>query len=292
MNRAAAELSYEGVFITVSDNKVEAMQVVHQVKEMMMKERLYALNGAPREVVRDADRVWCFIPDKNTGVHEYRQASESGFPRILPGNLSSLAGHYRFELGDMDRVAGRSARQISILSLDGYRYGYNLWADEETGLLLRSDLLDSDGGVIEQYMFVEIRIGDVPDEKLQAVTAKQDLEWFGNGKPQWAVDEQPSAWRIERLPPGFIQSRHIFRMSPMNSRPVEHLVFADGLASVSTFIKAAAAPGRSAAQGPSGMGSIHVFSRNVDGYQVTVMGEVPAATVKFIADAVVHQPAQ
>jgi len=290
MNRAAAELSYEGVFVAVSRKGIEAIQLAHQVKDMMMKERLYALSGVPREIVRDEDRVWCFIPDQKTGVHEYRQASESGFPRILPGDLSALAATYSIDMGAKDRIAGRETQRVGIRPLDGYRYGYDLWADQETGLLLRSDLLDEEQQIVEQYMFVEIRIGEVPDEKLEAVSPKQDLEWFGNDDDsQWAIEEQSSAWRIERLPPGFAQSRHIFRVSPMNSRPMEHFVFTDGLATVSAFIKSAS-EAKSSMSGLSSMGSVHAFSLQVDGFQVTVMGEVPAKTVEFIANAIVHDP--
>ncbi len=294
MNRAAAELSYEGIFVAVSNGRVEAMQVAHQVGDMMMmKERLFALSGAPREIVRDEDRVWCFIPDKATGVHEYRQASESGFPRILPDDLARLTAHYRFETGGMDRIAGRSARQVRILPRDEYRYGYGLWADEETGLMLRSDLLDGDGRVIEQYLFVDIRIGDVPDTMLEPVSSKDELKWFGNGKPGWALAGEGGkkpGWRVERLPPGFDLSRHIYRMSAMSGRPIEHFVFTDGLASVSVFIKIMPAEGQNPATGASGMGAINLFSKRIDGYQVVVMGEVPPATVELIAGGVVRQP--
>ncbi len=48
------------------------------------------------------------------------------------------------------------------------------------------------------------------------------------------------SWQVERLPPGFQHDRE--RAPDAAGGPAEHLVFSDGLASVSVFVESAAAP--------------------------------------------------
>ncbi|MGI9310223.1 MAG: MucB/RseB C-terminal domain-containing protein, partial [bacterium] len=262
INRAAASLSFSGVFVYAHDGEVEAMQVARRVRDDLMQERLYALNGEAREIVRDADRIWCYIPNQKLGVHDHRRAFASGFPRIEADDLDRLRRNYRFTEGGVERIADRMARRIDVVPNDGYRYGYRLWADLETGLLLRSDLVGDDARVVEQYLFVTIDLdGEVSDRALEAVTRKDKLVWYGGDSPAPNDADDASAdaskWRVERVPPGYRLSRYIRRMSPLEGAEVEHLIFSDGLSTVSVFIKAARAE-QNDLQGLSRMGAVHV----------------------------------
>ena len=290
INHAAAEVNFHGVFVYTHEGKVEAMEVARRVDDGMMQERLYALNGEAREVIRDMSRVWCYIPDKNVGVHDYRQISEGGFPRIVPGDFEKLVRNYEFTVGGTQRIAGRMAQQVNVIPKDPYRYGYVLWADKESGLLLRSDLVDQAGGIIEQYMFVTVEVGvPIPDQLLEPVSKKDQLEWFGSANPPISTPASNSNWMIKSVPDGYDLSKHIRRMSPMGEGEVEHLVFTDGLSTISVFVKQAPS-NQSAVTGLMKMGSVHAYRNLVERFQVTVMGEVPAATVKLVADGIQYKP--
>ncbi len=290
INDAAANLSFAGNFVYVHDGEVEAMTVVRRIRDGVMQERLYALNGEPREVVRDMDRVWCYIPDKNVGVHDYRQTSESGFPRILPTDIENLGKHYLFELGEQLRVANRMARQVKVLPRDRYRYGYYLWADTESGLLLRSDLVDAAGESVEQYLFVEIDIGrEIADSELESVTSKDQLVWYGMDRPNLTAEVNQGKWQIVDPPAGYRLTKHIRRMTPMEMEEEEHMVFTDGLSSVSIFVKKAK-QGQSTVTGLSRMGAVHAYRNNIEDHWITVMGEVPAVTVQHLADQISYRP--
>jgi sigma-E factor negative regulatory protein RseB len=290
INDAAANLSFAGTFVYVRDNKVEAMQVARRVRDGSMQERLYALNGEARELVRDMDRVWCYIPDRNIGVHDYRQTSESGFPRILPGDIDSMKTYYEFERGIEQRIADRMARQIKIVPKDRYRYGYSLWADKQTGLLLRSDLLDQDGAIVEQYVFVNIEVDrEIADHELESVNSKEQLVWYGTDTPNLTVEVIQKHWQIASPPMGFRLTKHIKRMTPMEMIEEEHMVYTDGLSTVSVFFKKAR-EGQSGMTGLTRMGSMHAYRSTISGYWVTVMGEVPAETVKHIARQINYTP--
>ena len=289
INHAAMKQSFNGTFVYVYDGQIEAVEVVRRVLDGVTQERLYSITGVAREVVRDQYRVWSFIPDQNAVIHDYRQQSQSGFPQMVPSDIDRLARYYRFEIGGQTRIAKRRAQQIRIIPNDDYRYGYHLWADQQTGLLLRSDLIDRKQQVIEQYLFVTLEVGGpISDQQLQPLTDKSQFALYGNDKiPSRPVDN--SSWQIQTLPAGYELIRHIRRMLPMQSVDVEHIVFTDGLTTISVFIKRAEDE-QSPIQEQSRMGAINTFKKMVGDYSVTVIGEAPAKTVAMLAKNILYRP--
>lgn len=291
INDAAVNLNYEGVFVYGYESSLETMRVVHQVGEDgVIRERVYALNGAPREIIRDAERVWCYAPEQKIGVHEYRQAQKQNFPNILPPSLEHVHENYRLKSGRTSRVADRKAQQILIVPRDEYRYGYSLWADEETGLLLKATIVDGDGKPVEQYMFTQVDIGvSIPDDALLPLTPKENLQWFGVGgqgdETPYADLDEPG-WSVGQLPDGFSVSRRIRRFSPVRNSMMEQYVYSDGLAAVSVFIEMMDEGSSPRIEGLSRMGAVHAFGHSQDGYHITVVGEVPSATVDLIGMSV------
>lgn len=293
MHRAATELNYEGVFVYLHGDQIEAMEIVHAVRGGSMKERIYSLNGETREVIRDDRQVWCYLPDKKMGVHEYRKAAERGFPGILPSRIDRLERNYRLSLGRSARIAGRRARLVTVQPKDAYRYGYRFWADEDTGLLLKADLIDVRGRTIEQYMFTQVRIGGPIDEaRLAPRTPQVGLVWHGEKASHPPPKAAAGGWRATRLPRGYRLTRNLLRYVPLRNRPVRHLVYSDGLAAVSVFIEKRTADDSEPMSGLSRMGAVHAFGRLVGAYQVTVVGEAPAQTVNMIGRSVQRLPQQ
>ena len=150
MNHAASNLDFDGVFIHVNGNRIETLRVIRKIQDGKVLERLYSLNGNPREVIRDAEKVWCFMPEKKMGHVGMRADKQTGFPGFMASNLDDLEQNYILSSGVFERVADRNAVRIQILPRDAYRYGYEMWADRETGLLLKSVLIDQQKNTIEQ----------------------------------------------------------------------------------------------------------------------------------------------
>jgi sigma-E factor negative regulatory protein RseB len=294
INDAARELNYQGTFVYVQGSQVESMRVTHRAHGGSMRQRIYSLNGAAREVIRDDKQVWCYIPDQKVGVHEIRQVSKQGFPNLLPEGLEHLVKYYNVYMGAKGRIADRQAQQIMVLPKDEYRYGYDLWADKKTGLLLKAALLNGGKHPVEQYLFTNVEIGgDIPESALEPVTPKDDLVWYGDAQ---TGDSEPSAsraediaagnWVIGRVPAGFELTRTIMRVSPMRASVVEHYVYSDGLASVSVFVEAIEKGSSVRINGVNTMGAVHAFGREMNGHQITVVGEVPSQTVDLIGMSV------
>jgi len=284
MGKAAQDLNYRGIFVYQHDSQLESMQIAHRVKRGITKERLLSLNNAPREIIRDNNIIRCYLPDEDSIVIEHRKANEKNFPRIIPKNLARLKDSYNFLLGPQQRITDRMAQHVIIKPKDKYRYGYHLWADLKTGLLLKSDLINSEGKVLEQFMFTSLDIGgQIKDKELEPRSNSLNLKKLLKSDNKTPLEK--TQWRVSRLPEGFVSTLHIKRTVPMHDEPVEHMVLTDGLAAVSVFIEKKK-NSEQIVSGPNSMGAVNAYIRATGDHQITVIGEVPAITVIQIAQAV------
>ena len=288
IQRAALQLDYDGVFVYQQGDQLESLRIVHRAGGA--GERLLSLNGVPREVIRTEREVRCYLPDENAVMVEHRRADHRNFPALLPEALAGLTRHYQIRSGKSSRVAGRKVQSVQIKPRDGYRYGYELWADEATGLLLKASLMDDQQRVVEQYMFTQVAIGKtIPETELQPQNRGKGLVWHRPENP--ATPTMNESWEARQLPPGYTLTERMLRKLPKRRHPVEHLVYSDGLSVVSVFVEPVDESAQAAAvTGVTKMGAIHAFGKVVDGRQVTVVGEAPAATIDMIGDSVSRQP--
>jgi len=292
INQAARSLDYDGVFVYQHDGQMEAMRIIHKVENGAARERLVSLNGSPREIVRDQKEVTCYWPDKNSVMVEYRKTNNQSFPAILPERLQDLDAYYSIQLGNTERITGRTAQLVIIKPVDQYRYGYHLWADQKTGLLLKADLLNAQGEMLEQFMFTTISIGKkISSASLVPGVVGKGMVWHREGEQYKNVPER-SGWYASQLPKGFRLSAHIARETLMRKRPVEHLVYTDGLAFVSVFVEKREEHSKSFMLGPSRMGAVNALGEHHDGYQIMTVGEVPAETILLIGQSMVPTTAQ
>ncbi len=289
MNMAVQDKNYDGIFVYRHGDQLEAMRIVHRVSNGEHRERLISLNGEAREVIRNNRDVICYLPSKKSVVIEHRKTSQKNFPALLPHRLDRLSSFYRLRLGGSDRVARRTAQLVIIKPKDAYRYGYHLWADKKTGLLLRANLVNVKGRVVEQFMFTDINIG----KKVTVADLKSSYsgkKWVWHREKEMDSDKaEEMRWKVLQLPGGFSLSRRILRNMPMGNMPVEHLVYSDGLAAISVFIEPRAKKGKPRMKGVTGMGAVHAFGIVVNNHQITVVGEVPAATVALVGNSIAYK---
>jgi sigma-E factor negative regulatory protein RseB len=284
MTEAAKELTYEGVFAYQSGKNLQSIRIYHRADARGELERLISLNGAAREVIRSNDMVTCINPEGRQ-VNVSRRPLGRGFPSDLPRRLSSATPFYDVELGDMDRIAGRKAQELVIKPLDQYRYGYRLWVDADTHLLLKSELVGNDGDVLETFAFSSLNTDvHIPEHKFQPQMSGEEMTWHRSEpeKPlNIATQSQQSVWRAQWLPEGFAQVAYQTRLRASNGADVEQRVYSDGLSSVSVFIEKIRAR-HNHLHGGSHVGAINAFGTVMHAHFVTVVGEVPAQTVEKI----------
>ena len=270
LNRAAAaakQLNYSGVYVYNHGEHVEVLRVLHRTDAAGEQEKVEVLDGTPRQFLRVNNDVYCHLPD-GKNVRLERNALRRFFPALLPAHPASLLDYYDAKLGGTERVAGRHCQVVTLEPRDGYRYAYNLWLDKQTGLPLKSRSLNSNGGVVSMFVFSEIQIGKAPDAQL----FRNDL---AGKRIQNASLDKPAgvAWSVTP-PPGFEQVQEAVRSLPGKLAPVTHLVFSDGMSVLSMFVEPVD-PQSQRMRGLSAEGTIGIYAREVDGYTVTTLGEVP-----------------
>ncbi len=300
MSQALATRNYDGTFFHLSDGRVEAMRITHRYQNGRVTERLQSLEGAGREYIQKDGRLTCYLPDKHRILVE--SSPNSGpFLSALPRFGEGADKFYRIDAMPDARVLGKPVHVIVVAPKDHYRFGYRLWLDAKTAMPLKTQLCDSRGRVLEQIMFASLKMpATIPERDLKPNVPAAGMQWVVQN-PAGHATSGAADFRAAELPPGFHLTVAGAQTIGTAKRPAEHLVYSDGLATVSVFVEPghgrraeAIATGAADVQPPADaplnglarLGAGFAFSTVVEGHQVTAVGEVPAETVEFIAHAV------
>jgi sigma-E factor negative regulatory protein RseB len=290
MDEALRNRNYQGVFVHEHGGQSETLRITHRVDGGQVSERIVSLDGSGREYIRRGSQITSYLPDQNLVVVEPTPDAGLLLAELRVPDLAN-SGQYRLRELAQTRISGRQARVIAVEPLDAMRYGYRLWIDEASGMPLKTQLLSASGEVVEQLIFTDLRLpARIPDSELQPAVDAQGYRWLRRGAAAGTDVGIPadSAWVAARLPPGFRLTARSVRVLPGTSGPVTHLVYSDGLASVSVFVESGIG---NAAAGGAGetmlavtrIGSTSAVSTFVMGHRVTAIGEVPPETVRAIA---------
>jgi sigma-E factor negative regulatory protein RseB len=279
---ATQRLSYAGTFVYESGRRTETSRITRYVDSSGDIEKLEVMDGVPREIVRTKDMVRCYLPDSR--VVKVDRRSERGFPALVPERISALTRHYDISLGETRRIAGFDCQAVELKPKDDLRYGYRLYADVNTGMLLQAVTFDPAGQSVEAFRFTQLSIGNVTRDMVRPRHAVK----------AWRVEDAEAAptrlagWSLAAELPGFHKITELKRRLG-ESRPVGQMVFSDGLAAVSVFIEPLEGRRDPVRTGLASMGAIHIYMREVANHMITVVGEAPAVSVQRIADAVEYR---
>ena len=280
---ATQKLSYSGTFVYQHGGHSETSRITRYVDASGDTEKLEAMDGMPREIVRTRDTVKCYLPESKL-VKVERRTGEREFPSLLPEQISALARNYEVRLGETRRIAGFECRAVVLTPKDSLRYGYRLYADLHSGMLLKAVTFDAAGQDVEQFMFTQLTLGNVRPEMVRSKHASR----------AWRVEDagvtlaSHSGWGLTDELPGFRKVIELKRRLG-ESRPVGQMVYSDGLAAVSVFIEPLQGGKNAVRTGLASMGAINIYTREVANHMVTVVGEAPAISVQRIAHAVEYR---
>ncbi len=293
MSHSFRELDYRGEFTYEFGSHMDTLSIVHAVRGGVEKERLVYLNGNPREIVRDGHELSCIHPGDQ--IMRLGSTIASGpFARSFQG-VRDISEYYRFSFGEPTRVAGRSARQIVVKPLDEYRYGFQLYLDQQTGLLLKSVTLSPAGTVLERFQFTRIDIGaEIDDSELQAseVASSHAIHHVLAQSHEGSVPQSiaVAAW----LPPGFSLSASSVQSG---SEPPVHLsMYTDGFSTLTVVLEPAEPGAQLLDDGQARRGATVAYLRQLalqgKPYLLTVVGEIPLETAQKVAYSVAHSKEQ
>ncbi len=276
------QMTYSGTFVYRSGGKVDTSHIAHSLIDGIEMERIEALDGSPREVLRVGGQVRCFFPEEQLLIIENR-SSQRGFPALLPVGLGSLPDHYAIRSGGQGRVAGIKSRIVNLEPRDDLRYGHQFWMDASSGLLLKANMIGKRGETLESFAFTQVKVGG-PLEA-EALKSRFDSERVRVQQVHATeVKTDDIGWSFRTLLPGFHKIAAMRRQTAPENPESLHVVFSDGLASISVFVETGGAMGE--AESVTSVGPINVYRRQLGEYRLVVMGEVPALAVKQLGGGI------
>jgi sigma-E factor negative regulatory protein RseB len=287
MERSLTGRNYQGTFVHEHGGQTETLRIIHRAEPGGFTERVVSLDGSGREVIRRNGELRAYFPDQRAVLVDSSQHGGLLFPGLA--GLDSAAGqNYAVREEARARCSGRNAHVVVVEPRDEFRYGYRVWIDDGSAMPLKTQLRTAGGRVVDQLVFTELTLPPhIPDSALQPAVVARDYRWLRRGAVIGDNAERPAdaTWDASELPPGFRLISNSTQFVGGGQKPATHLVFSDGLASVSVFVEAPSA----AAGGPelstttmTSLGSSSALSTEVDGHKVTAIGEVPPDTVRAI----------
>ena len=287
---ASQTLSYTGTFVYRQGDRSESSKITRIVDAGGDTEKLEALDGVRREVVRSGEEVKCYLPDSKV-LKVDRRSTHPTFPALLPARNSALADRYAVAKEETARIAGYDCQAIALKPRDEFRYGYKLWADVGSGMLLKARIVNEKGEAVEEFTFTQLSIGgNIGRDKVRSAFAGESRNWRVENAGVVPANLAKTGWTVNAGIPGFQKVIEVKRqLRPMQR--VSQIVYSDGLAAVSVFIEPLEMRREPVHPGLSSMGAVNIFTRELANHVVTVVGEAPPKTVRQIADTVeYHRP--
>jgi sigma-E factor negative regulatory protein RseB len=284
--------SYIGTMVQSSREGMSSARIWHACDGRSQVERIETLTGAPRSTVRKNDKLLTFIPEAKLVRMETREGLGEGvgqngnFTELLKSGAANIPNFYTVRSIGQERVAGLEADVVQLSPRDALRYGYRLWTERKSALVVKLQTLDASGAVLEQAAFSELQL----DAPVKADKLKQMMK-PGEG---WRVEQadvvktQAAAegWQLKSAVPGF-KSVNCYKRGAASPSPTDdsvQWVFSDGLATVSLFIENFD-KARHTQEGVAAAGATHTLLRRMQDHFLTAVGEVPLQTLRDFAAA-------
>lgn len=288
MSESMRNLNYQGNFVYMHENQLESMSILHIKNEQGEKERLLSLNGEAREVIRDNKNLTCIWPSSRTVVIDYSKRNRFS-PLFIPDDIANISLLYDVLLTGNDRVADHETVMVYISPKDRLRYGIKFWIAKESGLLVKSNLINELGVVVEQVMFTSLEVlldsHELTFDTIPELDESFTMVRYHQGEPSEELLSDV-AWHLKDMPKGFRLESVLKREVSETGLYVHQMIFTDGLASLSVFVEKESIQKHS---GSTSMGAVNAFIRIFDGYSIIAIGEVPAVTVQKVAESVFYQ---
>ena len=279
--KASQQLNYEGVFHSQSSSETNSTHVIHANIDNKEYCLLKMLDGAPNEVFCSGDMVYVTSQD---GLLIKKRKNQFLFPSILPSDINHLKKNYQLSFGEKKRIADRMAQLIVLKAKDNFRFNYHIWIDDKNFLPLKLIVTDNINKAIEQSTFTTIAFNkqfkkDIFEKNINLskiyITKNKFVENYVSNK----------FWSLKNLPSGFKEVDLISRrVNGLNLLDYQ-LIFSDGLAYVSLFIRPISR-GTEPKEGTVAIGSTNISARYQDGYQIMSVGMVPPETVNTFSGAI------
>jgi Negative regulator of sigma E activity len=256
MRTAVHTLNYAGTLVYSQGNELSNYQISHTLE-----------NGTEKEsVVRLAQ-------GQGVAGENVESFSLAKFQQVQP----LMEEVYALDLGGQEFVANRSCQIVVARPRDKMRYLQRYCIEPESGMLLKYSLVDRSHRAVEQLMFTTLDIAASAQETLPAPAQASAASSVSVVAPL-ATD-----WVFASLPAGFQQVQDLKQDGVNGQAPIRQIILSDGMTSVSVFIAPPGTPSILDSIGQSA-GAMNIYATEVAQHQITLVGEVPAVTLKHISE--------
>jgi len=305
LSQSLRQLNFNTSFVVVKNNQAEPYHWLHgtadvkssrtnealsedplsssMAKHNVELEILALLNGPRRDILRVGNTVSYIEPEY--APYSIASAQISGpIPTVFGRDISVLANNYDFVSVGKSRVLGRAAQLIRIEPKDAHRYGYWLWLDLDSGLLLKMAVITRKGKLLEQIQFTHLEITDTLSENLKQLHLAELPKIIELS----AKSKTDLAWQVNWLPDGFKEVKSDRHRINSTNQPVEFMLFNDGLVDISVYVNPSKDTHRPIEYVNDG--ATLVLNQVVNNLEVSVVGKIPLATAKDIVNSVSFAP--
>lgn len=285
VHEASRRRAYVGTFVVSAGGHMASARIWHVCDGEQQVERVESLTGVPRSTYRRNDQVMTFLPQSKVVISEKRE-SLGLFPNLLLNADFAIAQSYRIKPMGHERVAGFEADVVQLQAQDRLRFGYRVWTEKKSGLVVKLQTLDPAGRVLEQAAFSELQL-DAPVSMAKLTQMMNKTQGYEVETPALVkTTAAAEGWAFKSVVSGFkpisCNNRVVGAEAGAPSISILQCVFSDGLASVSLFIEGFDAR-RHAQPGAQAMGATHTLTRRMGDWWLTAVGEVPAPTLAIFA---------
>ena len=294
IHSAASHRNFQGTFVVSSAGAVSSSRITHFCIGPNQFDRIETLDGQMRLVFRHNEVVHTLWPKSRVALIEQRDLL-ARFPALLQAGDDRIVDFYEVRSQGVERVAGRDADVVILRPKDGWRYGYRLWSDKETSLLLRVESLGEKGEVLEASAFTDVTMGGKARPETVLLPMK-NLEGYRVLRPTLAPARlDAEGWTLQRQVPGFTEVSTVKRLlvtAADDERDPATLVlqatYSDGLTYVSVFIEPYNSDRHRRGMHTS-IGATQTLMRRLGDWWVTVVGDVPATTLRQFANGLEYK---
>lgn len=287
MHEASRQRSYVGTFVVLSNTgAMSSARIWHACDTEQQVVRVEVLTGAPRSTFRRNNDVVTFLPESRV-VRTEKRESLGLFPDLLQSKETSIPEFYAARRIGADRVAGFDTDVVLLAPKDKLRFGYRIWSEKKSGLVVKLQTLDIEGQVLEQAAFSELQL-DAPlkvDKLVQMMAAPEG--WRVEKSDAVKTTAAAEGWTLKTAVPGF-KPMNCYKRPPaapaVGAAPEGAMqwIFSDGLASVSLFVEAYDRQ-RHVQEGLFAAGATQTLTRRIQEWWLTAVGEVPPHTLRAFA---------
>ena len=278
MSQAMSDLNYEVAFVQTSPTNMDSFRYRHIKQEQKVYAQLVTLDGEQQEIIQRDNLVSYFQPGSQAFTINSGYIVDA-LPAVIRTDFNKLNQYYDFIKLGKDRIAGRFVDTIRIVPKDDFRYQYLVFLDEENGLLLRGDMLDREGKLLDQFRVVTLYI----DDRLRGLTDylnKVSVPLLLNESKQ--ESSLAVNWKTDWLPQGFDLVRQ--NQDVMDGEVVENALFSDGLFTFTLYVNKA--DSTAATENTWKQGAYTIYSEVMGDKEITFIGQLPIAAAKRIVQGV------